>query len=427
MLRRIKAQTMADVFRRALVNDLIRKEDTSLIFYDMTRLTARIEDLVQQFPPDTLHAVAIKANPLYKILQHINPLGLGLEAASLPELELALSAGVSTKRIVFDSPVKTREEIRFALQENVHLNIDNFQELARVAEILDKQASASQIGLRINPQVGTGRILITSVAGDYSKFGIPVSQHRSEIIAAYRRYPWLTGIHLHVGSQGCDVELLTRGIRVVLDLVLEINSALGRTQIRTFDLGGGLPVAYRKTDPLVSMQTYAREIRAACPELFQEPFKLITEFGRYLHANTGWVASRVEYVKHEQGMTTAMIHVGADLLLRVCYDPDDWHHDVSVMDCDGTLKTGPLSPCTIAGPLCFAGDMIAVAVMLPPIEPGDYILVHDTGAYTLSMWSRYNSRTIPRVVGYQYEADMEPQFRVLKERERFSDILSFWS
>ena len=75
----------------------------------------------------------------------------------------------------------------------------------------------------------------------------------------------------------------------------------------------------------------------------------MTEFGRYVHANSGWVASRVEYVKKNEGRNTAIIHVGADLLLRKCYRPSDWHHEIMVLDSTGNRKTGAdATPWTIA-------------------------------------------------------------------------------
>ena len=68
--------------------------------------------------------------------------------------------------------------------------------------------------------------------------------------------------------------------------------------------------------------------------------------------------------------------------------------------------------------------MLATDLKLPVVNEGDYLLIHDAGAYTLSMWSRYNSRLIPKVAGY-YTGDED--FEVLKERERPEDFWEFWS
>jgi len=120
-----------------------------------------------------------------------------------------------------------------------------------------------------------------------------------------------------------------------------------------------------------------------------------------------------------------MIHVGADLFLRKCYRPDDWHHEIIVLDSHGNIKTGiDKNKYMIAGPLCFAGDVIATEIILPPVEQGDYIIIQDTGAYTLSMWSRYNSRQIPKVIGYFNEGKT---FEILRERESLDTLLAFWS
>lgn len=120
-----------------------------------------------------------------------------------------------------------------------------------------------------------------------------------------------------------------------------------------------------------------------------------------------------------------MTHVGADLLLRKCYNPGDWNHHITVVDKNGTIKTGTdKTKYMVAGPLCFAGDVIARDLELPVVQEGDYILIHDTGAYTLSMWSRYNSRQMPKVIGYTYENNT---FEILKEREPTGDLFDFWS
>ena len=120
--------------------------------------------------------------------------------------------------------------------------------------------------------------------------------------------------------------------------------------------------------------------------------ELVTEFGRALHAGCASAMSRVEYVKHVDGADVAVIHLGADFLMRPAYVPDAWRHRFGLLDGDGAVRDGDVGPWTIAGPLCFAGDVIGRGVPLPPVRPGDRIVIHDVGAYTLSMWSRHCSR-----------------------------------
>jgi diaminopimelate decarboxylase len=414
-------------FRSALSKGMIREEDTTVIFHDLSFLEERIRELKNLFPPQTLHAIAIKTNPLARMLEFVKQLDVGAEAATSGEVHLALKAGFEPGKIVYDSPVKTFDELEFALKTGVHLNIDNFLELERVSKLFRSITSKSTIGIRINPQVGVGSIAESSVAGEYSKFGIPVKPYKKELTEAFLKHEWLTGVHLHVGSQGCPVELLLNGIGILYDFVAEINQERALQNfipVSIFDIGGGLPVSYKNDIIPVSMEDYVKSIQKYYPSLFTTHYSLITEFGRWVHVNTGWVASRVEYVKRDPDINTAMIHVGADLFLRECLNPKDWQHEYSVVDRNGHFKEGKDDhPYHVAGPLCFSGDILARNIELPRIEEGDYLVIHDTGGYTFSMWSRYNSRQIPRILGYISDGE---KFEVLKERELFEDLCHFW-
>lgn len=427
MKTNLTSHEIGKVFRSAVAGGFIRQEDTAVIFQDMTFLEERIVSLKSFFPLTTLHAIAIKANPLIRILQRISPLRTGIEAATIGEINIALESGYEPGRIVYDSPVKTVSEIGYALEKGIHLNIDNLSELERVKQTLSRISFKGTIGIRINPQVGTGTIAESSVAGEYSKFGVPIRYRRKELTDAFLTCPWLTGMHLHVGSQGCSMELLLSGIGVLYDFMLEINekrNSAGMPPVSVFDTGGGFPVSYNRQQEPPSMEEYARLIRERYPVLFSGKISLITEFGRWVYANTGWVASRVEYVKEDPGVKTAMLHVGADLFVRECLNPKDWQHEYTVLDSKGNCKTGVDSrPYNLAGPLCFSGDIIAKNVALPAIGEGDCLIIHDAGGYTFSMWSRYNSRQTPRILGYSGDGD---HFTVLKERETIEDLFRSW-
>jgi len=448
MLNFMKDKYIEEVITRALRRKgLIETEDTAFIVHDLDFVQQRVETLKSLFPENAVHAVAVKAMPLPTVLRKLAAKGTGLEAASFPELMLAMNAGVEPGKIVFDSPVKTMQEIEFSTKNGIHLNADSLFELERIAEISKNTVITGGCGLRINPQAGTGTIEILSVAGEYSKFGIPVKMYREEIKQAYLQHEWLTGIHVHVGSQGCALPLLLKGIKTVYELAIEINRLLAENdkpnRIRFFDIGGGLPIAYHPGDNPPTMEEYARKLKEEMPGLFDGTFQLITEFGRWIHANAGFTVSRIEYVKpHQPGIfkdlygqksefsqttqdATLMIHVGADLLIRECYLPRQWSHEISIANNQGKIKNeGVLNKYTLAGPLCFQGDIVARNVLLPEAVVGDFIIIHDTGAYTLSMWSRYNSRQMPKVIGFR---DNGEHFEILKEREKPEDLVDFWS
>ena len=184
------------------------------------------------------------------------------------------------------------------------------------------------------------------------------------------------------------------------------------------------------------------------------PLQLVTEFGRCLVAKAAFAAGRVEYTKQCGGRRVVVSGLGGDLLLRAVYLPHTWPVRVELCDAAGQPKQPParggagggggggaaaastpprapasaaggaaagaavvadggagedggggddgdVAPTDVVGPLCFQGDKLAEAAPLPAAAPGDWVLVPDVGAYTLSMHSRYNSRCSPPVWAFR--------------------------
>lgn len=419
---RVSVETAAGALRAALQQNLLDPEEPCAVFHDLGAMRARMDEIAARFPKTALHTIAIKANPIVEVLKAIVARGFGLEAASIEEVYLALAAGCPPPRVVFDSPAKTERELEAALAIGVRVNADNVAEIDRIAAILARAPSTSAIGVRVNPLVGKGTIDITSVSTRSSKFGIPIDMDRDEFAKIFADHPWITGLHVHAGSQGLGVQMLTEAVTRVTALLTDLNRRLGAQRITTLDIGGGLPARYRDSDHLPTLDEYATALKEAVPAIFAPPITLVTELGRAVQGPSGWAVSRVEYVKRAGDEQLAVIHLGADFLLRWVYQPDHWHHDLAVLDAEGREKTGPRAPWSIVGPLCFAGDVLTRGVLLPAIDPGDFVLIRDVGAYTMSMWSRYCSRSLPVVLGHD-----EGAISVLKPRETPEDIVAFWS
>ncbi len=395
-----------------------------LLAHDLDHLDATLAELRAAFPPSTLHAVAAKANPVGGILDRIATAGMGLECASGVELELAL-ARLPPDRVVFDSPCKTWDELRRALSAGARLNADSLQELDRIATLQQEAGSDSLVGLRINPGVGAGSIAGTSTAVRGSKFGVDLPANRREIVDRFACSPWLRALHVHVGSQGCSMELLAAGAAAAVDLAQDIGAAGGR--VDALDIGGGLSAGYGDSDDEgPTFAALAAVLRAQVPGLFSGPWQLVTEYGRRVHAAAGVVLSRVESTKVSGGRRIAVVHAGADLFVRPAYRPAQWRHRVTVHHRDGRLKTGPRMPWDVVGPLCFSGDRLAKGRQLPPIEPGDVVAVHDAGAYTLAMYSRYNSRRAPAVLGVLGGGERPVRAQILKPQETAAQVMAFW-
>jgi diaminopimelate decarboxylase len=419
---RIDADECSRMLAAAIAGGFVGHDTTSVIVHDLARMRERIAMLHSAFPSGALHALAIKANPLVEVLRESVQAGMGLEAASIEEIHLAFAAGCPAELIVFDSPAKTHAEIRQALDLGVLLNANSLEELERIDAALQTRRSTSRVGLRVNPELGSGTIAHTSVAHQASKFGVSMTKMREPIFESFARWPWLRGLHVHVGSQGCPLEMLVGAVDQVNQLRKELEARTGRA-LDFVDIGGGLPAVYRSAQTATTPQVYAEQLRDVAGDLMDGTTNLVTEFGRAIQAGCGLTFSRVEYVRREPAM--AIIHVGADHLMRPVYAAADWQHEYFVISAQGKPKQSASRPWTIAGPLCFSGDVIGRDVEMPDVEPGDWIVIRDTGAYTLSMWSRHCSRSIPAVLGYD-GAHQRPM-RLLRQAESPSSVTRFWS
>lgn len=412
-----------DVVEAARATGVLDTDERSVVFHDLDRLDARLDELTAAFPAGTLHSLAIKANPLVEVLRNAVARGAGLEAASIEEVHLALAAGCLPDRIVFDSPAKTHAEITEALALGIRLNVDNLDELERVLGDARAAESSSIVGVRINPLVAEGSIGITSVGGGRSRFGLPADVAIERLPEMFASSPSLRGLHVHVGSQGTNLRQLVDGAAQAERVRRAIDDHCGAGAVSVVDIGGGLPARYTTEEP-PTPDRYARALAEQVPGLLDGGVQLVTEFGRAIQANCGWALSRVEYVKTTSAGPVAVIHLGADFLMRPAYQPENWRHRFSRLG-PGSPLSGESGAWTVAGPLCFAGDVVGREVDLPALAPGDEVVVHDVGAYTLSMWSRHCSRGMPLVLGYRRGPDID--FTVLRRAERPADIVRFWS
>ncbi|MFE4408894.1 diaminopimelate decarboxylase [Streptomyces sp. NPDC056821] len=373
-----------------------------------------------------LHAFAVKATPLVPVLRLLHEEGIGAEVASPGELALARAAGVPPARTVLDSPAKTPAELREALELGIAVNADNPQELARIDALVGSAIPRSPLGIRVNPQVGGGSIEALSTATATSKFGVALRDEgaREWVVQAYLDRPWLTRLHAHTGSQGIPLALMAQGVARTYELAEEINARAGWRQIDTLDIGGGLPVNFGSEATTPTYARYARLLREVVPGLCEGRYGLVTEFGRSLLAKQGTMVARVEYTKSAGGRPVAVTHAGVQVATRTVYVPEAWPLRLAAYDAKGRPKPGPEVVQDVAGPACFAGDLLAEARALAPLEPGDHVAALDTGAYYFAHHYAYNSLPRPGVYGYVPDGSGGVAFAVVREPQRVEEIVT---
>ncbi|UNO41643.1 diaminopimelate decarboxylase [Streptomyces sp. MST-110588] len=441
--------------RAAVERGLVGPDQPVAGLLDVTGIRRSAAELHAAFnrfmPPGTpvLHAFAVKAASLVPVLRLLADEGLGCEVASPGELALARAAGVPASRTVLDSPAKTPAELREALDLGIAVNADNPEELERIDAYIrrtgrtggadgpgrtgrtggtsgtgDPAPTTSPLGLRVNPQIGGGRIGAMSTATTTSKFGFALRDPgaRDQVVRACLDRPWLTRLHAHVGSQGMAPALMAEGVQALFDLAEEVNEKAGRAQITTLDIGGGLPVNFASDTTAPDYDAYAALLHSAVPGLFSGRYGLVTEFGRSLLAKHGTVLARVEYAKSAGGRPIAVTHAGAQVATRTVFAPAAWPIRVAAYDGRGRPKTGAPVPQDVAGPCCFAGDLVAEDRPLPLLASGDHVALLDTGAYYFSTHFAYNSLPRPGVYGYTTAEDGTVRFATVRSPQTLEEL-----
>jgi len=410
---------IARILKHCKSADLIDENDQTLVFCDFAILHEKIQNIQGQLPENSLCAVAIKSNPLLGVIKEIERSGAGVEAASIAEVQLALSAGFSPERIVFDSPVKTKADIQFCLNhfKGGLLNADSIEELENLP--VDVPFS---LGLRVNPAVEIKTVASMNVSGKQSKFGEWMTLSHRDKLQFLAERKGLNTLHVHQGSQSTDYSGMVNGIKAVIEMAQKINEIVGFEKITQIDIGGGFPVNY-KDDNAFDIAVYFDLLRTNCPELFDGTFRVITEFGRYVQAHAGFVVTEVHTVKKDQEPKMAIIHVGADMFLRESYNPDDWYHRLDKLNADFSCSMEQKETYTIGGPLCFGGDIPFRNAEVKTLKKNDWLIIYDTGANSYALWSRHCSTFFPKCIAIHTDGKLE----IIKKKETFEDIKNFWS
>lgn len=389
----------SETWKSILNSKELTDEDDAILFYSTNNLKKRLSDLSGIFSAfESLHTVAIKTNPHKYILKKIAEWGYGLEAASLQEVILAANTGIDAKKIIYNSPVKTERELTYASNKfpGLTVNVNSFDELDRIPI-----NHGLTLGLRINPISSGETNDLYDVSGKHSKFGVAVTNTK-KILTAVEKYN-ITQLHIHSGSRTSNFNKSIRGIKQVVELAESVNQCLN-AKINTINIGGGLSAGDNNKESLFWMREYASQLLKECPKL-NDNFKIVTEFGQWVHKHQGIAFSKVEYVKRFKEKSVAYLHIGADMFVRQVYTNSN-QLNILCLDKNGNLKSGENKLYDLAGPLCFNGDYISKNLRLPELNVGDIVAIYPCGANTFGLWSRHCSRNIPALFTDQNKTDV---------------------
>ncbi|WP_214738132.1 diaminopimelate decarboxylase [Exiguobacterium sp. s162] len=372
--------------------------------------------------PNTYALYASKALSIAAVYEKVMAAGMSIDVVSRGEMYVAQHAGVPAERIHVHGSNKTILDITYALEQGItHFTIDNMREISLLSGLAAEYNREVDVLLRIVPQVVGGAHAAIQTGGVDTKFGFPT--HDDTYLDAVRatleaEHLQLKGIHCHVGSQIQDPTLFINTVKTMVRFMDTIRQETGYTT-DVLNIGGGFGVAYLDEDEYLDfaqtmeqvMETLVEEVEARelpLPKIGIEP-------GRWLVANAGATLYEVGTVKEVSGVRTFVSVDGGmtDNIRPALYDAEYEVVAATRMNEEKTLEA------KIVGACCESGDIISNRSLIPPVTPGDLLLVKATGAYNFSMASNYNQMLRPAVVFVK-----DGNHRLVVRRQTFEDLVA---
>lgn len=329
---------------------------------------------------------AVKATPNPFILKVLQEEGCGTDCSSLTELMMSDACGFKGKDIMFSSNVTPEEDMILAKKLGAIINLDDFTHI----EWLDKLCGIPEtICCRFNPG---GHFKIENQIMDNpgeAKYGFT----KEQIIEGYKilkeKGAKNFGIHAFLASNTTSNEYYPNLARILFQLAVELKNETD-CDIKFINLSGGVGVAYSPDQQSNDIFAIGEGVRQAFEEILvpngMGDVAIFTELGRFMLAPYGHLVTTVKHFKHTYKEYAGVDACAANLMRPAMYGS---YHHITVLGKEN-------QPCDhkydVTGGLCENNDKFAIDRMLPELEIGDILAIHDTGAHGFSMGYNYNGK-----------------------------------
>jgi len=371
----------------SVIRNIAQTYPTPFHLYDEKAIRENARELVKAFSWNKgfKEYFAVKATPNPVIVKMLKDEGFGADCSSFAELVLADRVGIRGEDIMFTSNDTPAEEFVKARELGAIINLDDirhFDYLARHAGLPDL------ICFRYNPgPLKEGNVIIGHP--EEAKYGLT----REQLFEAYRiakqsgikRF----GLHTMVASNELNPSYFFETAELLFSLVVEIWKEVGIT-FEFVNLGGGIGIPYRPGEAPLSWKVLSVGIQEKYEQIIKASghpdLKIFLESGRAITGPYGYLVTRVLHIKD-----TYKKYVGLDASMHNLMRPAMYgaYHHITVL---GKQHLPHNVKYDVTGSLCENNDKFAIDRMLPEIEPGDIVVIHDTGAHGHAMGFNYNAK-----------------------------------
>ena len=361
-----------------------RVGQTPFYAYDRGLLRRRVAELRAALPAGIKLHYAMKANPMPALVGLMATLVDGIDVASAGELRVALDAGAHAQEISFAGPGKRDAELRQAVAAGILVNVESFRELAPLAQASQALGLPARVAVRVNPDFEL-RSSAMKMGGGPKPFGVDAEQV-PELLAQIKRLGLnFEGFHIFAGSQNLKAEAIIEAQRQSFELALRLADS-APAPARFLNLGGGFGIPYFPGESRLDLAPVADNLAQLVTEAAHKlpQAELVIELGRYLVGEAGVYVCRIIDRKLSRGHTYLVTDGGL-------------HHHLSASGNFGQVirKNYPVAignrmdqragdAVSVVGPLCTPLDLLADRMPLPEAQPGDLVVVFQSGAYGAS-------------------------------------------
>ena len=330
---------------------------------------------------------AVKATPNPFLMKLLHEYDCGCDCSSKTELMLSEACGITGQHIMFSSNDTPAEEFVLADQLGGIINLDDFTHI----EVLEKALGRipETISCRFNPggvfQMSNG---IMDNPGD-SKYGMTEAQLFEAFRVLKAKGAKRFGIHAFLASNTVTNEYYPKLAGILFDLAVRLEKETG-ADVAFINLSGGIGVPYRPEQEPNDIAVIGEGVRRRFEEILvpagMGDVAIYTELGRFMMAPYGCLVTTAIHEKHTHKEYVGVDACAVNLMRPAMYGA---YHHITVMGKED-------APCDrmvdVVGSLCENNDKFAIDRMLPAIDKGDMLVIHDTGAHGFSMGYSYNGK-----------------------------------
>ena len=371
------------------IEEIVKTYPTPFHLYDEKGIRENAKAVKEAFAwnPGFREYFAVKATPNPFILNILKEYDCGCDCASQTELMLADSQGFDGKHIMFSSNDTPAYEYKFADKIGVIINLDDFTHIDFLEKTIGKIPET--ISCRYNPggvfKMSNG---IMDNPGD-AKYGFTTEQLFEGFKILKEKGAKNFGIHAFLASNTVTNEYYPMLAKQLFEVAVKLKEEVG-CHISFINLSGGVGVNYTPDQEPNDIRVIGEGVHKVYDEILvpagMGDVAIYTEMGRFMLAPYGCLVTRAIHEKHTHKEYIGVDACAVNLMRPAMYGA---YHHITVLGKDNSVCDHKYD---VTGSLCENNDKFAVDRMLPKIDMGDYLVIHDTGAHGYSMGYNYNGK-----------------------------------